>query len=149
RALPQETVDELLPLMAQAERNDIKRLLSFEAGTAGSRMNTDYASIPGDLTCSAAVEKVRNEAPDKETIYTVYVLDPDRHLEGVIGLKDLLLGHRDTKVSKVMRVEVVAVRGDEPVQKAAELVKKYDLIALPVLDERGRMLGIVTVDDLI
>jgi magnesium transporter len=149
RALPQATVDDLLPLMAQAERNDIKRLLSFEAGTAGSRMNTDYASITGDLTCSAAVEKVRNEAPDKETIYTVYVLDPDRHLEGVIGLKDLLLGNRDTQVSKLMRIEIVAVRGDEPVQKAAELVKKYDLIALPVLDERGRMLGIVTVDDLI
>lgn len=149
RALPQETVDELLPLMAQAERNDIKRLLSFEPGTAGARMNTDYASVTAELTCAAAIDKVRHEAPDKETIYTVYVLDPDRHLEGVVGLKDLLLGKGDNHVSKIMRVEVVAVRGDEPIQKAAELVKKYDLIALPVLDDRGRMLGIVTVDDLI
>jgi magnesium transporter len=95
------------------------------------------------------LEKVRHEAPNKETIYTVYVLDPDRHLEGVVGLKELLLGRPDQSVSSLMRKEVIAVRGDEPVQKAAELVKKYDLIALPVLDDRGRMLGIATVDDLI
>ncbi len=149
KTLPGKIVDELMPLLAQAERNDIKRLLTFPDGTAGARMNTDYASVGEGLTCGVALEKVRHEAPNKETIYTVYVLDNDRHLEGVIGLKELLLGRSDQLVSSIMRKEVVAVRGDEPVQKAGELVKQYDLIALPVLDDRGRMLGIVTVDDLI
>ena len=149
RTLPTKIVEELMPMLAQAERSDIKRLLTFADGSAGSRMNTDYASVGSEMTCGAALEKVRHEAPNKETIYTVYVLDGDRHLEGVIGLKELLLGRPEQLVSSTMRKEVVAVRGDEPVQKAAELVKKYDLIAMPVLDDRGRMLGIVTVDDLI
>ena len=149
RSLPQATADELLPMLAQAQRNDIKRVLSFPEGTAGARMNTEYAAVEENLTCAAALEKVRHEAPNKETIYTVFVLDADRHLEGVIGLKELLLGQNDKPVSKLMRREVVAVRGDEPIQKAAELVKHYDLIILPVLDDRGRMLGILTIDDLV
>jgi magnesium transporter len=149
RKLPKKIVDEFLPLMAQAERNDIKKLLSFEEGTAGARMTTEYASVPINLTCAEALTKVRTEAPDKETIYTIYVIDPDRHLEGVVGLKDLLLSRPDTPIGKVMRTEVFIVRADEGAAKAAELTKNYDLLAVPVVDDRGRLLGIVTVDDLI
>lgn len=149
RRLPTKIVDEILPLMAQAERNDVKRLLSFAEGTAGSRMTTEYASIPVNLKCGEALSKVRHEAPDKETIYTIYVTDNDRHLEGVVGLKELLLGKSDTAVERIMRKEMVLVRADEPLGKAAELTAKYDLLAVPVVDDAGRLLGIVTVDDLI
>src|SRR6185436_19674438 len=149
RKLPQKIVEEILPLMAQAERNDVKRLLSFAEGTAGSRMTTEYASIPMKLNCVDALAKVRHEAPDKETIYTIYVIDDDRHLEGVVGLKELLLGRADQPLEKIVRKELVSVRADEPATRAAELTAKYDLLAVPVLDERGRLLGIVTVDDLI
>jgi len=149
RKLPQKVVDELLPLMAQADRNDMKRLLSFAEGTAGSRMTTDYAFVPASLSCGEALARVRLEAPDKETIYNIYVIDSDRHLEGVVGLKDLLLSRPETPVDKVMVKEVVAVRADESAARAAEKTAKYDLIAIPVTDESGRLLGIVTVDDLI
>jgi magnesium transporter len=149
RKLPQKIVDEILPLMAQAERNDIKRLLSFAEGTAGSRMTTEYASVPMNLTCGDALAKVRQAAPDKETIYTIYVIDADRHLEGVVGLKELLLSRPETPLEKVMRKEMMLVRADEPAAKAAELTAKYDLLAVPVVDDSGRLLGIVTVDDLI
>ncbi|HYF49726.1 MAG TPA: magnesium transporter [Planctomycetota bacterium] len=149
RKLPTKIVDEILPLMAQAERNDIRRLLSFEVGTAGYRMTTEYASVPVNLTCGDALAKVRHEAPDKETIYTIYVIDADRHLEGVVGLKDLLLSRPDLPLEKITTKQVVSVRADDPASTAAELAAKYDLLALPVLDDMGRLLGIVTVDDLI
>jgi magnesium transporter len=149
RKLPSKTVEEILPLMAQAERNDIRRMLSFESGSAGYRMTTDYASVPMNLTCGEALAKVRQEAPDKETIYSIYVIDSDRHLEGVIGLKDLLLSRSETPLEKIMSRQLFAVRAEEPASKAADLTAKYDLLALPVLDDMGRLLGIVTVDDLI
>lgn len=149
RKLPPKIVEEILPLMAQAERNDIKRLLSFAEGTAGSRMTTEYASVSLNMNCADALAKVRHEAPDKETIYSIYVTDNDRHLEGVVGLKELLLGRSDLPLEKIIRKEVVMVRADEPAAKAAELTAKYDLLAVPVIDDSGRLLGIVTVDDLI
>ncbi|HYG78481.1 MAG TPA: magnesium transporter [Planctomycetota bacterium] len=148
RKLPTKVVDELLPLMAQAERNDVKRLLSFADGTAGSHMTTEYASVPAHLNCGEALTRVRNEAPDKETIYNIYLVDQDRHLQGVVGLKDLLLSRPDTPVDKIMVKEVVTVRADEPAVKAAESTAKFDLIAIPVVDDSNRLLGIVTVDDL-
>jgi len=149
RKLPPKIAQEILPLMAQAERNDVKRLLSFSEGTVGYRMTTEYAFVGVAQTCGEALEKVRHEAPNKESVYTLYVIDTDRHLEGVLGLKDLLLGRPDAPVKNLMRSEVMAVRADEPATKAAEIVGKYDLLAVPVVDDLGRLLGIVTVDDLI
>ena len=149
RKLPPKISEEILPLMAQAERNDVKRLLSFPDGSVGARMTTEYATVPSGINCGEALNKVRQEAPNKETIYHIYVVDDDRHLEGVIQLKDLLLAKPDLPVRKLMRAEVVVVRADEPAQKAAELTKNYDLLAVPVVNDMGRMLGIVTVDDLI
>jgi magnesium transporter len=149
RKLPPKIVEEILPLMAQAERNDIKKLLSFAEGSAGYRMTTEYASVPVSLSCGEALAKVRMEAPDKETIYTIYVIDANRHLEGVVGLKDLLLSRPETPIAKVMRTEVFLVQAEDDAAKAAEITKNYDLLALPVVDERGRLLGIVTIDDLI
>ena len=149
RKLPQKTVDEILPLMAQAERNDVKRLLSFEPGTAGASMTTEYASVPINLSAGDALARVRLEAPDKETIYSIYVIDDQRHIFGVVGLKDLLLARPETPLQKITRTEVMTVRADEPAKKAAELTAKYDLLAVPVVDDSGHLLGIVTVDDLI
>ena len=123
RQLPPKIVDEILPLMAQAERNDIKRFLSFAEGTAGSRMTTEYASVPMNLSCGGALAEVRQEAPDKETIYSIYVIDADRHLEGVVGLKELLLSRPETPLEKVMRKEMMLTRADEPAEKAAEQAK--------------------------
>ena len=149
RKLPKKVVEEMLPLMAAAERADIKRLLSFAEGTAGSRMTTEYASVPVKMTCGDALAKVRYEAAGKETIYTVYIIDDDRHLEGVVGLAEILLAKPEVPLDKIMHKEVIMVRADEPATKAAEITAKYDLLAVPVIDDAGRLLGIATVDDLI
>jgi len=149
RRLAPKALDEILPLMAQAARKDITRLLSFEPHTSGARMNTSYAAVDVESTCGAALERVRREAPDKETIYTLYVVDNDRTLKGEVGLKDLLLARPEVLVRDIMRTEVVAVRAEEPAATAAQYSKRHDLLAVPVVDGNGRLLGIVTIDDLV
>lgn len=148
RRLPPKIVEEILPLMAHAERNDIKRLLSFPEGSVGARMTTDYATVPVTMNCGDALNKIRQEAPNKETIYQIYVVNDDRRLDGVLQLRDLLLAKADLPVKKIIRTELVVVHADEPTSTAAELTKKYDLLAVPVVDDVGRMLGIITVDDM-
>lgn len=148
RRLPPKIVEEILPLMAQAERNDIKRLLSFPQGSVGARMTTEYATVPVAMNCGDALNKVRQEAPNKETIYQIYVVNDDRRLDGVIQLRDLLLAKSDLPLRNVMRTELLVIRADQPIAEAAELTQKYDLLALPVVDDQGRMLGIITVDDM-
>ena len=149
RKLPEKTVENILPFLAQAQRDDIKRLMSFPAGSAGARMTTLYASVPTGMNCGPALEKVRHEAPDKETIYTIYVVDSNSRLVGQVNLKDLLLSKPETPLEKIMRTELATVRGDAPGKDAAELVARYDLLAIPVVDEKNHLLGIVTLDDLV
>jgi magnesium transporter len=100
-------------------------------------------------TCGAALENVRREAPNRETVYTIYVVDKDRTLKGEIGLKDLLLAKPEAMVHDIMRSELAAVRADEPAATAAAYAGKHDLLAVPVVDGQRRLLGIVTIDDLV
>jgi magnesium transporter len=149
RGLSPKVLDEILPLMAEAQRKDITRLLSFGADTSGARMNTSYAAVDVGSTCGVALEQVRREAPNRETVYTIYVVDKDRTLKGEVGLKDLLLAKPDTPVHDMMRTELVVVRADEPAATAAEHARRHDLLAVPVVDDQRRLLGIVTIDDLV
>ncbi|MFN3686247.1 magnesium transporter [Salinarimonas sp.] len=137
----------LLPALAQAERDDIRRLAAYGEGTAGAVMTSDYATLAPDLSVANAFEALRREAPDAETIYEAYVVDPERRLLGVVSLRDLLLAAGTKRVSDVMRRDPVTVRASAPKGEAARKVADYDLIALPVLDERARLVGIVTTDD--
>src|SRR5205085_2590893 len=89
--LDEEQVDRILPHLAQAERDDIRRLASYEPGTAGAVMTTDYVTLPADLTVREAIEHLRHEAPDRETIYYSYVVDAQRRLVGFVSLKRLIL----------------------------------------------------------
>jgi len=148
RRLPEKTREGIIPLLAEAARKDVTRLLSFDPASAGSRMNTSYAAVHEDSTCGEALQHVRQEAPDKETIYTIYVIDHDRVLKGVIGLKDLLLARPETPVRALMRSELLSVKAEQPATHAAERCQRYDLLAVPIIDDQGRLLGIVTVDDL-
>jgi len=145
--LSSEQQEALLPALAQAEREDIRRLSSYEEGTAGSIMTSDYATLTPDLTASAAIEKLRREAPDKETIYQAYVLDGDRRLVGAVSLQDLILSRANARIADIMEDEPVHATVDDAQEDVARLVSRYDLIALPVLDTDGRLVGIVTHDD--
>jgi len=137
----------LLPGLAQAERDDLLKLSGWPEGTAGSVMTSDYATLPPHLTTVEAVAHLRLVAPDAETIYHSYVVDDARRLVGSVSLRDLIVARDDAPVSSVMRRDPPAIRTDDKRQEAVRLISKYDLLAVPVLDDEGRMAGIVTYDD--
>jgi magnesium transporter len=147
KELSDEQQDALLPALAQAEREDIRRLASYEEGTAGSIMTSDYALLTENLTATQALEKLRHEAPDKETIYRAYVAGPDRRLVGAVRLQELILASPKTLVRELMEEEPVSVRADEDQEEVARKISRYDVLALPVVDAENRIIGIVTHDD--
>ncbi len=137
----------LLPGLAQAEREDIRRLAAHEEGTAGAIMTSDYATLTADLTVRDALAKLRREAPDKETIYRAYVIDAARKLIGSLRLQTLILASPKQVVGDIMERETRAVRVDDDQEDVARSIAKYDIIALPVVDAEGQLVGIVTHDD--
>ncbi len=149
KQLPEERTDSILPALAQAEREDIRRLTAYDEGTAGAVMTSDYATIPSHLTATEAVEHLRIIAPDKETIYYAYVVDDHRRLMGFVSLKDLILAPRSRKISDIMQEEMVYAHVDEDQEKAARKIQKFDLLALPVIDQNDALVGIITHDDAI
>src|SRR5262245_48892942 len=149
KRLDQDVVDSLLPLVARADREDIRRLLSYPEHSAGSVMTTDYATLPPNIPVSEAISRVRQEAPHKETIYYVFVVDQDRKLVGLVSLRELILAKPTALVSDIMQREVIAVRVDQDQEEAAKELAKYDFIAIPVVDEQYRLVGIITHDDVI
>jgi magnesium transporter len=144
-----EHVESLLPLMAQAERNDIRRLLSYPDGSAGSIMTTDYASLPEHITVAEALDQLRRQAPDRETIYYIYILDDDRKLNGFVTLRTLILARPNAKLDDIMERDVFAVRVDDDQEHVAQQMAKYDFLAMPVVDQQNRLVGIITHDDVI
>jgi magnesium transporter len=145
--LDETIIDPILHLMAQAERDDIRRLTSYEPGTAAAAMTTDYVTLPPNITVREALEQLRREAPDRETIYYGYVLDRDRKLIGFVSLKKLILARRNALVEEVMRRDVIFARADQDQESAARQIDRYDLIAIPVIDADDRLIGIITHDD--
>jgi magnesium transporter len=146
-ALSEEEQEALLPALAQAEREDIRRLASYEAGTAGAIMTSDYAVLSPSLSARQALDTLRREAPDKETIYRAYVVDADRKLLGSVRLQDLILANPATAVEDIMERDAHAVAVNDDQESVAREVARYDMVALPVVDTEGRIIGIVTHDD--
>lgn len=146
-ALSEAEQEALLPALSQAEREDIRRLASYEEGTAGSIMTSEYAVLTPELTARQAIDKLRLEAPEKETIYRAYVIDGERKLIGSVRLQDLILVAPATKIEKIMERNTLAVRVDEDQEEVARKIAHYDRLALPVIDADGRIVGIVTHDD--
>jgi magnesium transporter len=149
KRLPEERAESILPALAQAEREDIRRLTAHEEGTAGAVMTSDYATIPPHLNVAQAIEHLRAIAPDKETIYYAYVVGDDRHLMGFVSLKDLILATRGRRIEDIMQTEMVYAYVDDDQEKAARQIQKFDLLALPVIDRNDALVGIITHDDAI
>lgn len=147
--IPENRRERVLSALAGAEREDIRRLSAYGEGTAGSVMTSDYATLSPWLTAGEAIEKLRREAPDKETIYYAYVLDYKRRLTGFVSLKDLILAPADSTVESFMNKEVISVRTSDDREYAARVIQKYDLIALPVINGGEVLVGIITHDDAI
>jgi magnesium transporter len=149
RRLMPRVAENLLRLVDEADRRDIATLVRQEENTAGALMTTDYAWLPPSLTASEALDRLRLQAPESETIYYIFVLDEQRRLLGVLSLRDLILAPRHALIRDLMEEQVVSVRATEDSEKVAKTMAQFDLIAIPVVDEQGRMVGIVTHDDVI
>lgn len=139
--------DTLLPALAQAEREDIRKLSAYVEGTAGALMTSDYAMLKKDMTVAESMASLRNEAPDAETIYQAYVIDDNRKLLGVVSLRDLILADVGRSIKDLMISDVVSGQVAEDQEDIAKKIARYDLLALPITDEEGVLVGIVTYDD--
>ena len=145
--LPEDVQEALMPALAKAEREDLLRLTSYPEGTVGSVMTSEYATVPAHISARQAIERLRLQALNKETIYVAYVLDTERHLLGIVTLSGLVVASPGESVEGLMQTEVVNVHTDAPSAEAARLIADYDLLAVPVVDDEDRMVGIVTHDD--
>jgi magnesium transporter len=149
QALPEERQESLFRRLAQSEREDIIRLGSYEEGTAGAAMTSEYITLPQHVTALEAIAKLRREAPDKETIYDSYVVDSERRLIGVVSLKNLILARPSALVDDIMNRNVISIDSSDDQEVAAQTIAKYDMIALPVVNPMGALVGIITHDDVI
>lgn len=145
--LPRERSKDLLALMQDDEAEDVRKLLAYAEDSAGGLMTTSYATIPPDLTTEQALQTLRETAGEAETIFYVYVTDKAGCLIGVCSLSGLVLASPDTRVSLIMKTNVVSVNLFDDQDKVAQVVAKYDLLAVPVVDEQNYLHGIVTSDD--
>lgn len=149
RRLQPRVAEALLRLVDEADRRDIATLYKHEENTAGAVMTTDYAWLPPNISVSEALDRLRLQAPDRETIYYVYVLDDQHKLLGILSLRDLILAPRQALIREIMETEMISVKVSDDREQVARLVSQYDLLAVPVLDQEGRLVGIITYDDVI
>jgi len=145
--LSDETREEILALMERDEAEELGELLAYPEDTAGGMMTTEFVVIPSTLTCAQAIDRLREMEPDAETIYYVYIVDPEERLVGVLSLRDLIVSPPDKPISEVMIPEPVTVDVLADEDAVAEVVAHYNLLAVPVTDADHRLVGIVTVDD--
>ncbi len=137
----------LLPALTRVERDDILKMAAYPEDTVGSATTSDYAWVAPQMTVAEAMAHLRATALDKETVNIVFVLDDTLRLRGSVSLRDLVLADADTLISTIMHADPVFAQAHWPRLQAAELIRRYDLLALPVIHDGGRMIGIVTVDD--
>ncbi|MBI5189795.1 MAG: magnesium transporter [Nitrospirae bacterium] len=149
--LSAERAKEILEKMEADEAGDVQELLEHEEDTAGGMMTTEYISFTPEMTVEEALAEYRLAAPDVETVsaYTMYVTDSDERLLGEVHLKDLVLALPKKTLVEIMDKEFKYAAPGEDEREVAEIISKYNLLALPVLSEDDRILGIVTVDDVV
>ena len=145
--LSQTTRDEIFALMEKDEKAEVQELLGYPEDSAGGIMTTEFVAVPAHLSAAETIDMLRHLEPNAETIYYIYVTDDDGRLAGVLSLRDLIVAAPDTLIGEVMIKEPVAVGVLADQDEVAEVVAHYNLLAVPVIDEDGRLAGIVTVDD--
>jgi magnesium transporter len=145
--LPQQRSRELLRMMGKEDSADVRKLLSYPEDTAGGLMTTEFITVSPARTAASALKAIRSTAHEAETIYYVYVTDRAGKLAGVTSLKDLVLADPRTKVSEFMQSRVMSMHVGDSQETVAQAVSKYNLLAVPVVDDEGRLQGIVTADD--
>lgn len=147
--LPAKVVRRLLEQLSLQEREATALLLGYKPATAGRIMTPEYIAIKENITVNLAFERIRQLAPSTETVYYLYVTDRDRHLTGILSLRDLVTAQPEQMIGTVMTRDVVFVNTDTDQEEVAQLIQHYDFVAVPVVDRDRRLVGIITVDDVI
>lgn len=147
--LPAKVVRRLLAELSPAERRVTAQLLGYEPETAGRLMTTEFIDLKEFHSVAQALTIIRRRARDTETIYALYVTDASRHLTGILSLRDLVVAEPEERLGDVMTREVVSVGTDTDQEEVARVIQRYDFLAVPVVDREERLVGIVTVDDVI
>jgi len=147
--MPATFVKKMLSALSPQERETTNLLMGYDTRTAGRIMTPEYVRISRNMTVAEALNKVKENAKEKETIYTIYITDNARKLEGVISLRDLLIADSTAKVEDVMQSISAQVSTDTDQEEVAKLLQQLDWLAIPVVDKENRLVGIVTIDDAI
>ena len=145
--LPYDKAETLLRLMGVKESSAIRSLLGYKEKTAGGIMTPEVTTVAEDMTVQQVIDHVRAESAEHESIYYVYVVEGDQRLVGAVSLRDLLLASPETLIAELAERDLFVAHVDDDQEDVAEQMSKYDLLAIPVTDENGKLLGIVTVDD--
>lgn len=146
--MPANVVKKILQNTTETRRSLINQFLNYPDNSVGSIMTIEFVDLKKEMTVKAALEKIRRIALEKETIYTCYVMDGERHLEGMVSLKDLVISDPEKKIAEIMCEDLVSVTTFDSDEEAAALMQRYNLLALPVVDHENRLVGIVTFDDM-
>jgi magnesium transporter len=148
--LPEEIQDEVLSHIEDIEQaSDIADLMSFEEGTAGSLMAKELVSVYAHETVSACIDEIRKQTENVDVLYAVYVVDDNEKLIGMLSLKKLIISHPLAKIEEIFDGDIISVRTSTSSEDVAELIRKYDLVVLPVVDQLGRLVGRITIDDVV
>jgi magnesium transporter len=145
--LPYDKAEKLLRLMGLEEQAEIRGLLGYREKPAGGIMTPEVTTVTAEMTVQQVIDHLRSEAAENESIYYVYVVGAARQLEGVVSLRGLIMSQPEALIGDIVKRDVFTVGPDDDQELVADLMSKYDLLAMPVIDETGRILGIVTVDD--
>ncbi len=147
--MPANVAKRLLRMISAEDRRIINQLLQYPEDSAGSVLTTEFIDLKVNMTVTQAFQTIRTTGVDKETIYTCYVTDRQRHLQGVVTVRELLLADEKQTVGELMETNVISAATTDDQESVAQLFAKYDLIALPVVDSEQRLVGIITVDDVV
>ena len=147
--MPSNVVTRILRNVDKNDRKVINELLKYPEDSAGSIMTTEFIDLKENMTIEQALDRIRQIGTDSETIYTCYVLDKNRKLQGIISIKELILAKEESLIADNMETNIISVNTLEDKEEVAKKFDKYDLYALPVVDNENRLVGIVTVDDAI
>lgn len=147
--LPAKVVRRLLQDLSLQERQATALLLGYETDTAGRIMTPEYLSLKQSMTAAQAIERIRTLADVKETVYYLYVTDSARQLTGIVSLRDLIIAQPEQTIDEIVTRDVVSVYTDTDQEEVARIIQRYDFLAVPVVDRENRLVGIVTVDDVI
>jgi len=146
--MPANIVKKIIRNVSEEERSLVNQFLKYPENSAGSLMTIEYVDLKRDITVKDALQKIKRIGLEKETVYTCYVIDQNRKLEGIVSLRELVVSPDDTLISDLMTTDVIYVHTNDDQEEVAKVFKKYGFLALPVVDTEKRLVGIITFDDI-